>query len=144
MLSSDMKSLHGKDVYSFMIILSSVVLLLSLLLIWPDIHKARRIYVSQTPSVPIIETITLSGTVVENVRPAPDINYDFALHLDEPFLNKLSAQGEDALETSLVLIGATEDIQNQIASNIDSHVSVTATLEWGYAESQYLKVIAIK
>ncbi|MFA5827939.1 MAG: hypothetical protein WC841_01055 [Candidatus Shapirobacteria bacterium] len=139
-----MKSLHGKDVYSFMTILSSVVLLLSLVLIWPDLYKARRVYVSQTASVPLVETITLSGTVVQNVRPAPDINYDFALQLDEPFVNELSAQGSDTLETSLVLIGATEDIQNQIASNIDSHVSVTATLEWGYAESQYLKVLEIK
>jgi len=144
MLSSDMKPLPSKDVYSFMVLLSAVVLILSLIIIWPNVYTARQAYVSQTASVPAFETLTFTGTVESMTRPAPDINYDFALRLDEPFLNKLSAYGEDTLETTLVLIGATDDIQNQIASNIGNHVTVTAVLEWGYAESQFLRVSGIK
>lgn len=139
-----MKSLPGKDVYSFIVLLSAVVLLLSLAIIFPDIYQARQTYVSQTPSVPLIEVLTFTGTIESMTRPAPDINYDYALRLDEPFLNKLSSLGPDTVETSLVLIGATEGIQSQIDSNIGNHVSVTAILEWGLAESQYLRVTEIK
>jgi len=139
-----MKPLPGKDVYSFMVILSAVVLMLSLVIILPDVFQARQVYVSQTESVPALQTLTFTGIIESMTRPAPDISYDYALRLDEPYLNKLSARGEDTLETSLVLIGDTPDLQNQIASNIGNHVSVTATLEWGYAESQYLKVLEIK
>ena len=134
----------SKDVYSFMTIISAVVLILSLVIIFPDVYTARQVYVSQIPSVPALETLTFTGIIEPMTRPAPDINYDFALHLDEPFLNKLSSLGPDTMETSLVLIGDTDTIQNQIAAKVGKHVSVTATLEWGYAESQYLKVIEIK
>lgn len=144
MLSSDMKPLPSKDVYSFMVLLSAVVLILSLIIIWPDVYTARQAYVSKTASVPALETLTFSGTIESMTRPAPDINYDFALRLDEPFLNKFSAYGEDVVETTMILIGSTEDIQNQIVSNIGNHVTVTATLEWGYAETQFLRVSEIK
>ena len=110
----------------------------------PDVFQARQVYVSQTASVPARETLTFSGTIEPMTRPAPDINYDYALRLDQPFLNKLSAYGEDTLETTMVLMGDTPDLQNQIVSNVGNHVSVTATLEWGYAESQYLKVLEIR
>jgi len=139
-----MKPLPGKDVYSFMVLLSAVVLMLSLVIILPDVFQARQVYVSQTASVPARETLTFSGTIEPMTRPAPDINYDYALRLDQPFLNKLSAYGEDTLETTMVLMGDTPDLQNQIVSNVGNHVSVTATLEWGYAESQYLKVLEIR
>ncbi len=80
-----------------------------------------------------------TGVVEQSVRPAPDISYDYKLHLDVPYYDPLNAMGD--LETlSFVLFSEEVDL----ASYLGEHVQVTGEIEWGYAESRVIRVEGIE
>ena len=87
-----------------------------------------------------------SGRIRRMSRPAPDIAYDYALQLEEPFRDENNPIEPGKLVEALPLfIFNQEDvskIENAIAS--DRKVEVEAVMVQGYAERKALQVIVVK
>lgn len=86
-----------------------------------------------------------SGTLRRMVRPAPDIAYDYALQLDEPYRDENHPVEPGKLVTELPLVVYRPDKLNKLEEALADNkpVTVEAAREPGYAESTVLRVAKI-
>lgn len=73
-------------------------------------------------------------------RPAPDINLDLEIKLDEPFMDENNASGQPVLTTVMEIAGGTDELYIQILNNIGRKVEVGGYIQTGYAEGTYLNI----
>ena len=90
------------------------------------------------------EKLVLRGTVVHAKRPAPDIGYDYQLKLAEPFVDKFSSAGSPQKVSLIDITPTTNSLWNELGNNINKEIIVEGYMVWGYAESRYLQISAIK
>lgn len=88
------------------------------------------------------KSLTLSGTLEELERPAPDIEYDYQLKLESPYFDELNAQGPTNI-TSIIVVPENETIRQTLASNVGNAVSIEGVIEWGLAETRHLKATKV-
>ncbi len=86
-----------------------------------------------------------SGKLRRMVRPAPDIAYDYALQLDEPYRDKNHPIEPGKLVTELPLVVFRNDKLNKLEEALAANktVVIEAAREPGYAESTVLRVVKI-
>jgi hypothetical protein len=83
---------------------------------------------------------TFSGIIKKVPRYTPDIAEDYQVHLDRPLTGITTGRGDNqSLSDIFVAVAAPINIENYV----NSHVTFTASLEWGYAESKYLSILTI-
>lgn len=80
------------------------------------------------------------GVLEFGKRPAPDISYDFIIILDEPFIDEQSASGKPILTKQLDISPGNDEIFMRIIDNIGKKAEISGYMEWGYAESRFLRV----
>ena len=88
----------------------------------------------------ISEYKTAIGILGFAERPAPDISYDLEIILNEPFIDELNSSGNPVLTKRLDVSPGTGEIYKQIINNIGRKVEIGGYMEWGYAESRFLRV----
>ena len=86
------------------------------------------------------DILNLSGTIQRTNRPAPDIGEDYEIVLERPLLNIETGAGV----RDLTNIYVHYDNRLALEENVDRKVKITATIAWGYAESRYLEIYALK
>ncbi len=86
---------------------------------------------------------TFTGTITKINRPAPDINYDYEIKLDNAYLDNMNASGRSQVVTSFVIMPSTNKIWQEIEESIGKAVKISGAFEWGYAESTYFNVAEI-
>lgn len=86
-----------------------------------------------------------SGKLRRMVRPAPDIAYDYALQLDEPYRDENHPIEPGKTVTELPLVVYRPDKINKLEEALanDKPVAVEAAMVAGYAESTALRVAKI-
>ncbi|MFA5136004.1 MAG: hypothetical protein WC489_01265 [Patescibacteria group bacterium] len=84
---------------------------------------------------------TLSGIIKKIPRKTPDIAEDYEVLLDEPLMGISTGRGDGQCLND-VIVNAASSIN--LERYVDSHITFTASLEWGYAESRYLFISAIQ
>ncbi|MEI7579204.1 MAG: hypothetical protein WCJ58_04155 [bacterium] len=87
--------------------------------------------------------ITLSGIIQNSLRPAPDINYDYVINLDVPYIDEFSPAGSPAPVSQMDLV-PTDEMKTSIGDYLGKKVTITALIKWGYAESRYLEVLGVE
>ncbi|MBM3231498.1 ZIP family metal transporter [Candidatus Peregrinibacteria bacterium] len=87
------------------------------------------------------EIRVFSGVIAPMERPAPDIEYDYKLLLDEPYHDPLDAYGRESTP-EFPLISEEGDID--FKEHLGERVSVVGVLEWGYAESRVIGVMLLR
>jgi hypothetical protein len=87
--------------------------------------------------------VTLSGLLKRFERPAPDIDYDYTLALDEPYLDENNATGLNMYVKNYVVIPSTSALWLKLEGNIDKHVTLDGYFSWGFAESKYFTVTGV-
>jgi len=92
------------------------------------------------PITPTLKSQIFTGTIQRTDRVAPDINYDYELILDEPFVDEFNASGLPLTQTRLTIMPRSNTIWQQIEETIGQKVRVIGTMEWGYAESRHFVI----
>ena len=87
-----------------------------------------------------IEYRTVKGKLSFGVRPAPDINYDFIITPDEPFIDSQNPSGQRIPTKNLDISPSSDDIFLLILNNIGKKVEISGYMQWGYMESRFLRV----
>jgi len=90
------------------------------------------------------EKLVLPGTVIHGKRPAPDIGYDYQLKLTEPFIDQFSSTGSRELVSLIDVIPTNNDLWVELENNINREITLEGYMVWGYAETRYFEIIAIK
>ncbi|MCA9371653.1 hypothetical protein KC726_02020 [Candidatus Woesebacteria bacterium] len=80
------------------------------------------------------ENKTLTGTILTFSRPAPDIAYDYVLITSHP--NTLESE-------EVILVPQNYQILSAINEGVGQKITVSGTMQQGYAESQYLHVTRV-
>lgn len=91
-----------------------------------------------------LEYKNAKGTLDFAERPAPDISYDFKIILDEPFIDAMNASGKPVLTKQVDISAGSYEIYKQVISNLGKKIGVGGYMEWGYAESRFLRVDKIQ
>ncbi len=89
------------------------------------------------------QTTIFFGKLAWLERPAPDIDYDYQLLLEQPYTDTNNASGLPQQVHSVVLISSDPEIQMEFEKNIDKEVAIEGSWEWGYAESKVFRVVSI-
>jgi len=82
------------------------------------------------------EKVSLSGVLMRQERPAPDIGYDYQLKLLKPFIDVVDESREINV---MQVVPATNDIWLKFEKNINKEVGLEGYVEWGYAESRHFR-----
>ncbi len=90
------------------------------------------------------EKVTFYGTINNTNRPSPDINYDYQILLSKPYLEKENSSGLSQEVNTIVVIPSTFEVWDTLTNNINQMVKIEGYMEWGYAESKYLKIVSIE
>jgi len=88
-------------------------------------------------------SVTFSGTVAKNDRPAPDITYDFKLILDTPQLDSHNAQGINKSITEVLISPSNASNFNQLLGKVGQGVTITGNWVSGFSETNYVLVETI-
>jgi hypothetical protein len=91
-----------------------------------------------------LNKVTLKGTIIRGVRPAPDIGYDYQLKLDEPYLDKSSFSGSPEKISTLDVAPSNNSLWETLEKSIGKKVKIEGFLAWGYSETRYLKATSVK
>ncbi|MFC1790656.1 hypothetical protein ACFLZP_04210 [Patescibacteria group bacterium] len=90
------------------------------------------------------DKLTFQGIPIHSNRPAPDIGYDYQLKLDQPFKDKLSALDPNQEVSLLAIWPTTNDLWVTLENNLGQQILVEGYMAWGYAETRYFEITAIK
>ena len=88
--------------------------------------------------------IILSGILQYAQRPAPDIDYDYQLKLDNPYKDNNNASGMEQTVDTVIILPADYEISEQINSFIEKKVQVNGSWQAGYAESKFFSIESIE
>lgn len=100
-------------------------------------------YYSQKGDPINAEYLTLSGTLKRLERPSPDVDYDYTLTLDEPYLDTNNAAGLNMYVKNIVIMPGSNSLWLDVENNIGKHVKIVGYFSWGFAESKYFRVTSI-
>lgn len=88
----------------------------------------------------IFEEIKFTGVLGRFNRPSPEINYDYELKLDQPFIDEDNASGLPQEIKSVIVVPNDGQIWKKIEDNIDKKVNIYGYMLSGFAESRYFEV----
>jgi len=86
---------------------------------------------------------TYSGMIAKNIRPMPDISYDFKLILTTPYQDTNDPSGLERTVTDIVIVPFTQETFTTLNNNLGQTVTVTGEWTTGFAESEFLLVSTI-
>lgn len=90
---------------------------------------------------------SFTGILMREVRPAPDIGYDYVVKVQEGFKDPSGSSGIPGLLLYNAVVWPTNNtIWKDMELNIGKKITVEGSYDWGYAESMYLlttKIISV-
>lgn len=86
--------------------------------------------------------LMMKGTLKSMERPAADIAYDYKLELSDPYYDKLDASAPGYVN-NFVIVPDNRDVKLQLEENIDNQITIKGQIEWGQAETRYLRALEI-
>lgn len=103
------------------------------------IYGGMRIYKDNNSKL-----VYLEGTLNRGVKLAQDVEYNFLLKLDTVVSGPTFEDGRGIPLSDYYLIATDSVIYSELESRLDKRVKVGGEINWGYAETKYLKVLTIK
>jgi len=78
----------------------------------------------------------ITGVVERISRPAPDITYDYALKLSNPYIDEIEDGMGNTQHTKIILFDEEDIFKDRLESCLSQKTTVSGSIEWGYAESR--------
>lgn len=101
-----------------------------------ETDTAAGCYKTHKESTKINAPQTISGIITRAARPAPDINYDYELALNNP-VTMSSGAGDNRPVYKIVITPASNEVWEKMEKLVNLQAEVTGEFRWGYSETQY-------